>query len=312
MMWLAMFWISLKKAGKAGLCQGQRLTLTILAIASMVLLPGQAIAAPASLQLGLDALQQQDFATAVEYFDQAIQQHDSLEVAYGQRCLAHLMLNQPEQSVQDCSAAIAVNPAYPKLRFYRGLAHYRLSQYTAAVADLTQHLRAQPDDARAYYNCGLAKFAQGDVSAAIADYHQALTYAADLNPVERSNLYNDLGVAYLASGSKPAETLLALDQAVALDASDTRAYFNRGCACHEQGHYAAALRDFDRVIALNPHHAETYFNRGAVKQQLGNLDGAITDYQTAFTQFQQQGNLDGAQRAKLRLQQMQQPRQAIG
>ena len=312
MTWLAMFWISLKKAGKAGLRQGQQLTLTILAIASMVLLPGRAIAAPASLQLGLDALQQQDFATAAAYFDQAIQQHDSLEVAYGHRCLAHLMMNRPEQAMQDCSAAIAMNSAYPKLRFYRGLAHYRLSQYAAAVADLTQHLRTQPDDARAYYNSGLAKFAQGDVSSAIADYHQALLYAADLNVIERSNLYNDLGVAYLASGSKPAETLIALDQAVALDTSDTRAYFNRGCACHEQGHYAAALRDFDRVIALNPHHAETYFNRGAVKQQLGNLDGAMTDYRAAFAQFQRQGNLDGAQRAKLRLQQMQQPRQAIG
>ena len=312
MMWLLMFWTRLKKAGKSGLRLGQRLTVALLAIASIVLLPGRVIAAPAALQLGLDALQQQDFATAVDYFDEAVQQHDSLDVAYAHRCLANLMMNRAEQAVEDCSAAIAVNPAYPKLRFYRGLAHYRLSQYAAAVADLTQYLQTQPDDARAYYNSGLAKFAQGDVGRAIADYHQALTYAADLNAVERSNLYNDLGVAYLASGVKPAETLLALDQAVALDTSDTRAYFNRGCACREQGHYAAALQDFDRVIALNPHHAETYFNRGAVKQQLGNRDGAMADFQAAFTQFQQQGNLDGAQQAKLRLQQMQQPRQAIG
>lgn len=305
-----MFWNKLKTSGNAVLNAVSLLAVGLIASLNCFLLPNAAIAAPVPLQSGIEAMQQYEFAVAIEYFNTALDQGSDSNQVYGHRCLAHLMLNLPEPAIADCSAAIAGQADLPKLRFYRGLAQYRVGEFAAAIADLSEHLQVQREDARAYYNRGLAYFAQGQVSQAIADYHQALTYAAGLQPVEMSNLYNDLGVAYLSS-TKPAEALFALDQAVAMDESDPRAYFNRGCVCHHRGDYAAALADFDQVLALDPHHAETYLNRGFSKRQLGDKAGAIADFRAAIEQFQQQGNLAGLQRAKFALHQIQQTPQAV-
>lgn len=101
----------------------------------------------------------------------------------------------------------------------------------------------------------------------------------------KANLYNDLGVAYL-NNAQPGRALKALDRAIALDASDSRAYFNRGCVCHHKGDYAAALMDFDQALLLNPSNAEAYLNRGLVNQQLGDTVAAAADLQHALEHFQ--------------------------
>lgn len=270
-----------------------------------------AIAAPSAFQLGTTALRQQQYELAVQYFGQTIAQGQRLDEAHSYQCFAWLMLNEPQQARQSCERAVAMNPDHAQANFYHGLALYRLNRFEAAIAALTHHLSLYPKDARAYYNCGLAKFAQGDVRGAIAQYRQALTYAAGLAPIEMSNLYNDLGVAYWL-GNQSDNAMLALDQAVLLDAEDIRAHFNRGCICHHRGEYRAALDEFDQVLRLDPAHAKTYLNRGIVNQHMGHWQAATQDYRTAVKQFQQQGELAGAQRAKLRLHQLQRDHIVVG
>lgn len=307
-----MFWTKLKTVGSSvwgltlGLCIGW------VGLGSSGGLWGSAIAAPAApLQRGIEALQQQHYAAATQYFGQSIQQGQALADAYSYRCLAFLMQQHLQSATEDCAAALAIAPHHERAAFYQGLARYRLGQFEAAIAAFAQHLQTHPEDPRAYYNNGLAKFAQGDVHGATGQYHQALAYAADLSAIEMSNLYNDLGVAYW-SNERLDEAKFALDQAVAMDRDDTRAYFNRGCICHHLGEDAAALRDFEQVLALNPHHAETYLNRGLIRQKLGERQAARQDYQTAFEQFRRQGNRSGAQAAKLRLQRLSQPLSTVG
>ena len=303
-------WIRLKKAGNAAIRLSWVWFATLTVIGCMVVCPASAGAGP--LQLGIQAVEEQDYPRAVWHFSQAIQQEDGTDVAaYGNRCLAHLLMDLPQQAAEDCTEALRLEPNRSHIHFYRGLARYRLEQYEGAGADFTQYLQQAPQDARAYYNRGLAVFAQGRVDRALADYQQAVAYSSPLTPLEMSNLYNDLGVAYLAQAQFKA-AIAALNQAIAFDKDDPRAYFNRGCVCHHQGNYAAALQDFERVLALDPNHAETYFNRGLVRQQMGNSTGAIADLEAAIMRFQTQGNIEGAQRAKVRLQQFVNPLSAIG
>ncbi|WP_160299552.1 tetratricopeptide repeat protein [Leptolyngbya iicbica] len=305
---LPTFWRKRKKVGKPLL---GKLVSLFLVLVTWGVMEG-AIAAPYSpLKQGIEALQQQHYEAALQHFAAAAESGQTVGDAYSYQCLTFLMLNKPQQATEHCQAALKVDAEHPQARFYQGLAHYRLGQFEAAIAALNHHLAAHPDDSRAYYNCGLAKFAQGDVRGAIAQYHQALTYAAALTTMEMSNLYNDLGVAYWATDAMP-EAKFALDQAVAMDTQDTRAYFNRGCICHHLGHYQAALQNFEQVLALDPHHASTYLNRGIVQQQLGNLSAAQQDYQTAAEQFRQQGDLTHAQQAQLRWHQLQKSPAAVG
>ncbi|MEO0986217.1 MAG: tetratricopeptide repeat protein [Cyanobacteria bacterium J06639_14] len=261
--------------------------------------------------MGLEAFQDRDYKSAVQHFSQAIQQEDSPDAAYSNRCIAYLLMELPQLAIEDCTAALQLDPSRFHVQFYRGLVRYRLAQYEQASIDFTRYLQQSPQDARAYYNRGLAVFAQGQVEQALGDYQQAMTYASMLTPLEISNLYNDLGVAYLANTQFDA-AIAALDQAIVWDDSDPRAYFNRGCACQRQGNYAAALRDFEQVLALEPNYAEAYLNRSWVKHEMGHHREAIADLEAALDHFQRQGDDQGVQRAKIRLQQLAMPVRAIG
>ncbi|MBE7380678.1 MAG: tetratricopeptide repeat protein [Leptolyngbya sp. SIO1E4] len=308
-----MFWIKLKKAGRVTFQICWLGTVALFVIGLMFAGPASVNAGP--LQSGIDAFQHQDYATAIQDFGQAIQEEDEVETAYSDRCLTYLLISIPEQAVEDCSAALKLNPDRPQVRFYRGLAQYRLGHYEQAIADFTQHLQDHAQDARAYYNRGLAAFADGRVAQAIADYNRAVTHSSTLTPVltpvEMSDLYNDLGVAYFAS-TQLESAIAVLDQAIVLDESDPRAYFNRGCVCHHQGNDMAALKDFEQALALDPSHAETYLHRGMVRQHLGDHPGAIADLEQALDHFQHQGNTQGVHQAKIRLRQLASPQQAIG
>lgn len=293
-----MFWIKLRRAGRLTR-RGYQLVMVVIC-AAILWCPGELSAHASGLELGLEAIHQQDYPTAIQYFDEVIQQDRASGAAYEKRCLAHLLMNRPSNSIDDCSTALKLNPEHTQALFYRGLAWYRLNQYEAAIADFTHHLAQYPEDARTYYNRGLATEAQGDVEWAIANYQQALRRVDTLTTIERANLYNDLGIAYL-NNAQPVQALRALDQAIELDESDPRAYFNRGCVCHHKGDYAAALVNFDQALILNPDNAEAYLNRGMVNQQLGNRVAAIADLQNALARFQKQGNGVGTQRAKIQL-----------
>ncbi|MEL6383522.1 MAG: tetratricopeptide repeat protein [Cyanobacteria bacterium J06626_18] len=304
-----MFWTKLKRAGR-DISHLWQIWLALLLLISLMFL-SPALANAGLLQLGKEAVQNQDYASAIQYFTQSIQQKDNPDAAYSNRCLTYLLMDSPHVAVKDCTTALQLNPASTRVQFYRGLAYYRLAQYNEAISDLTQYLQQFPQDARAYYNRGLAGFAAGSVEQALADYHQAVAYASTLAPLEMSNLYNDLGVAYLAQGELEA-AIAALDQAVALTEDDPRAYFNRGCVCHRQGNYAAALQDFERALALDPTHADAYLSRSLVRQQMGHYDGAIADLEAAIEYFQQRGDAKGVHQAKLRLQQVVRPARVIG
>ena len=117
-----MFRNKLNTSGNAVLNTVSLLAVVLIASLNCFLLPNAAIAAPAPLQLGIEAMQQHEFAAAIQYLNEALDQGGDRHQVYGHRCLAHLMLNRPEPAIADCSAAIEEQADSPKLHFYKGLA----------------------------------------------------------------------------------------------------------------------------------------------------------------------------------------------
>ena len=90
-----MSWIKQKRVGK------QPLRLLMLPLAMLMAWQiglGAAWADSSALTLGIQSLQQREFATAVEQLSQAVQAGEHLGEAYGHRCLAQLMLGAPVHS----------------------------------------------------------------------------------------------------------------------------------------------------------------------------------------------------------------------
>ncbi|MEA5505079.1 tetratricopeptide repeat protein [Halotia wernerae UHCC 0503] len=241
------------------------------------------------LNLGVDQMRRGNYNKAIENFNQAIQLQPDFTVAYSDRCLAYLQLQDYYQAVTDCTQAINLATENVEPYLNRGLAHYRQGNYLAAIANYNQAIALKPDDFRAYYNRGLACAGEGNYPEAIANYNLALTQIPQTTSLPLANIYNDRGLVRFELQDFAA-AMLDFDLAIRLNPQDYRAYFNRACACGRNGDNFGAVRDFSQVIRLNTSNALAYVNRGVASYRLGYHQKAIADLQTASEYFGHQGN----------------------
>ncbi|HSM82764.1 MAG TPA: tetratricopeptide repeat protein [Nodosilinea sp.] len=71
-------------------------------------------------------------------------------------------------------------------------------------------------------------------------------------------------------------------QAIALDATCAKAFYNRGCAHRDLSRYGEAIADFSAALRLNPAFANAYINRGSVYRLIGQLGAALDDLDQAL------------------------------
>ncbi|HIK43390.1 MAG TPA: tetratricopeptide repeat protein [Leptolyngbyaceae cyanobacterium M65_K2018_010] len=208
---------------------------------------------------------------------------------WGLRCQQALAADRPQQALENCDRALALNENNLTYRLNRGVARYRLGEYLGAFQDADQVLTLAPQDHRAYYNRGLAQVAMHNFAAAIQDFDQAAKLSADSESL--AEIYDDRGLAKLMA-AQPAAAIQDFDRALALNPQDVRTWFNRGCACHQMGQVGAALANFNRVLQLDPDHARTYLNRGLLRRSLGDLRGGEADLLESAHWAQVQGQQD--------------------
>ncbi|BAZ52141.1 TPR repeat-containing protein [Nostoc sp. NIES-4103] len=236
------------------------------------------------LNLGVDEMQRGNYHQAIENFNQAIQIKEDFAVAYSDRCLAYLHLQDYHQAIADCTQAINIAPKNIEAYLNRGLAYYRQKNFSDAIADDNQAIALQPADFRAYYNRGLALSGAGSDLEAIDDFNRTLTLIPPKLNSTVTDIFNDRGLAYLKLQNLE-KAMLDFNQAIHLNSQDYRAYFNRGCADSRNGDDLGAVRDFSQAIRLNPNNALAYVNRGLARYRLGYYQRAIADLQTASEYF---------------------------
>ena len=239
------------------------------------------------LRAGNAAFQSGDYDLAIQQFTEVLELEPS-SAAYSNRCLAEIYIEDYAAAIEDCSQALQLNPKEPESYLNRGLAYHRIGQPAEAIADYDHLLQLRPHDFRAYYNRGLAQAEQQAYREALVDYGEAIREVQPLDHVTLAAIHNDRGLAELWLEHQP-QAIANFTQAIQFNGSDLRAYYNRGCAYHQQGQLAAALKDFTQVLQIAPDHAQAYLSRGLIRRQMGNLDAALADLQVAAEYFNQQG-----------------------
>ncbi len=264
-------------------------SILLLAIASLFLHSGTAIALNTDLEIGIDRLQAGQFPEAIASFTRAIE--TSPGAAYGNRCLAYLQLGDDENAIADCTAAIEIDRDNLEAYLNRGVAYYRAGKNNDAIADFDRVVSEDPNEFRAYYNRGLVYSQLGDLDKAVNDFDRAIATAGD-RPFSLSSIYDDRGVAYLQAkqfdAAKHSFTL-----ALNFDENNASAYYNLGCTCHCLGEFTTAIANFDRAIALTPNRAEAYVNRGLSYREMGNMDAALADLYRGINCFRDRGDAFG-------------------
>lgn len=239
---------------------------------------------------GVKNLRQQKYQEALIDFTQVIRKKNNLVgAAYSNRCLTELQLKQTLMAESDCKKAIENNVGNLEAHLNLGLAYYHQQKYAQAISEYGEVIKQDNQDYRAYYNRGLAYLASNKNRRAINDYQQALAFVEDSKTESKSIIYNDLALAQIIVGNE-AKAILNLSQAISLNKNNYQAYYNRGCAYHQQGNNSVAIQDFSAAIRLQPDFTQAYVHRGIVYHRLRANHHAIKDFNSALQQYQTQNN----------------------
>ena len=199
----------------------------------------------AYFQRGTEAVQRDDWDTAIEYYTEVIS-----SVAASTSLLAWGYNN-------------------------RGAAYNQKGAYDRAIADLTKMIELKPDDPEAYRNRGAAYNNKGEYELAIGDYEKAMNLKPD-----NAELYYMRGAAYYSKDEY--EVAAAnFNRAIELNPNDARAYSDRGMVRYQTANFDSAIANFSRAIQLNPNSAQAYCNRGEAWLHLREWEKAKSDLMIA-------------------------------
>jgi tetratricopeptide (TPR) repeat protein len=116
---------------------------------------------------------------------------------HGVKDVRYLSQNQWDQTIAECTEAIAADPTLATAYNNRGYAYAQKGYYNKAITDYTRAIEIDPEYARAYNNRGFAYDNYREYDKAIADY----TRAVSIDPYYVTAYYNR-AFAYRATGEK--------------------------------------------------------------------------------------------------------------
>ena len=182
---------------------------------------GELTLAALYLQLGLQALEEEEWERAINSFTSYLEYDPEDAAVYDRRGIAYGNLYRYDEAIDDFNRAISIDDTFAGAYNNRAMSYYKKDQFDEAIADYDRAIKLYPDVAIFYDNRGLAHMWKDNLDAAIADYNKAI----DLDP-------------YLP------ET-----------------HNNRGEAYARLGEYGKALADFDSELEINPNDMNAYASR---------------------------------------------------
>jgi lipoprotein NlpI len=190
------------------------------------------------------------------------------------RCRAYYYKGEDALAIEDCTAAVAIEPGHALAFQYRGRAYGGRFQYDEAIRDFDRAIAIEPANPDVYVMRGFAYYNRGDNDAAIGDYERALK-----NNGDKGWVYYRRGTAFLARG----EVQRGMDdyaRSIPLTAKETPRF-----AAHASfylGKYAEAASYFDEVSESDPYDAFFHY----LSRRHAGRDDAATVFEAVESQLQ--------------------------
>lgn len=226
--------------------------------------------------LGLIALHDQNFDTALEYVNLAITidpEAPSFRVSLGK---IHEHTGEFTQALAAYQQATELQPPHPDGWFFAGNLQKNMDRTEDAIASYLQVLKLNPNHAATLNNLGNIYRDAGRFTEAIACYRkgqQASPSLAELH-VNMGNAYKDM--------NKPQEAVACYEKAIEVRPDSPEPYNNIGYILQRQGKLSAALPYLQKALELQPDLGEIHHNLGNVFKDIGEFDRAIFHYRKAL------------------------------
>lgn len=178
------------------------------------------------------------------------------------------------EAIEDCDAALQVEPELPLAYYDRGVAWRLLGNFDQAFDDFTKAIKMASGFFSAYLRRGIVSFHRGDYELALGDFEKAMLDRPD----GRAKFWSGAAHAQLGDFAMAAEEY---SEALRQNPEYTLAYNNRGLAYLHMQLYERALDDFNELIRRDRTNAEAYRRRGYAYRGLNRLAEAERSFQRA-------------------------------
>ncbi|MAT73223.1 MAG: hypothetical protein CMJ58_27370 [Planctomycetaceae bacterium] len=172
-----------------------------------------------------------------------------------------VLLEQEEYSraLDEFNAALAIDDAYEAAYIGRGDALQGLEDYRGAAAAYTDALEFDARSAAAYNGRGEVLLETGQVDLAINDFRNALD-------LDRNNakILSNLGHVTVNNLGNPVVGIRLLDEALAANEEDARAYRDRGLAHAMLKDFESAEADIRRAGEVEPGNHENFMTLASI------------------------------------------------
>lgn len=224
------------------------------------------------------AYNQQQYESALELINKAIEQEPHNPFAYNTRGNIYAALNQFDEAKIDYDQAIALDPGLAEPYYNRGRLSRSLKNYENAIADLEKaiSLNSVEFSYRAYGNIGLIHYEMNDYEAALEAFNNSIS----TNYENRADIYYFRGKTYTAL--EDYEAAIA-DYQAAIDRFSRydHAFQGLGFAYYKTGNLDEARRAIEQALEISPDSATAHYYLGLIELAAGHPDLATEAFSVA-------------------------------
>jgi tetratricopeptide (TPR) repeat protein len=219
----------------------------------------------------------EDYPSAVNAYDKAIQYKEDYVDAYFNKGIALLNLKKYELAIQALKQAISLESNFAEALILLGNALKEVGRVDEAIHSYAKAELLTPDNAGLLYNLGNAYQTQKEFKLAIKQYDKCISIAPDF-----IGAYVNRGVVLKELGNLQ-EALASQEQAIAIDSKCAQAYLNSGNVLKELGRFEEAIAKYDHAITNKTDYIEAYLNRGVSLEKLNRSDEALANFEKAIS-----------------------------
>ncbi len=231
------------------------------------------------ISAGDRVMAQGDFASAVEYYRQAVQVGSQDPHTYEKLGWAEYQLARDAEALAHFESALALEPDRMSSLFGAGLSAYQLREYRIAVAHLSRAVKVSPEHAGAYQYLGLAEYRLGDFDTA----YEHLTEAWVYNPKNATTLYYLARILDQRGDAGSAIEKYNEAEAAGFDVGSIA--YARGLAQMQVGDFESAREDLQKALSAYPTRSEIPLSLAKASYLLGDYASArdqLTTIQTTL------------------------------
>lgn len=236
---------------------------------------------PTEVNIGMTAIENQDYTAALTSFQQAITAETDLVQAYRGEGMAYMGLGRYQEAADSFAAALQETSEKQKetrqdIRQYQAAALYKQGDLTGTIA-VCDELLAESPSGDAYYLRGACYMDQGESEKAKVDFDSAIKQRP-----EDYDLYMNIYASY-EDKKQSAQGAEYLQQALAIESDDEQDAYQKARVYYFLENYEQAQAQLTPLIGEK--HAEALLLMGKVYQALEDYPHARSMYEQYIAEY---------------------------